>query len=427
MAFEPTAPIRPPLRQGEFVVLMALLVSLVALSIDSMLPALPEIGRDLGAGDPNAPQLVLTAFFGGLACGQIFWGPLSDSVGRKPAIVVAAVVFMVGCLVSMFATGFFGMLVGRALQGLGAAAPRTVTLALVRDQYEGSAMARIMSLVMLVFIIVPAVAPSIGQAVLFVAHWRAIFGVLLALSATAVVWFALRQPETLPEERRRRFSLGTIANGIVETCTHRAALGYTVTAGLIFGAFVGYLSSAQSIFQVQYGQGVLFPLYFGTLALTLGGASFVNSRLVVRYGMRLMCTWALRCLVALALCFLPVAIVFAGQPPLWALMTFMLCVFFCCGILFGNMNALAMTPLGHIAGIGSAVVGFFQTCISLALGTVIGQAYDGTVLPLIAGFTVLSIAAYAVTRWADKGMVAHAGAEPEAHRPLSSPTRSRRP
>jgi DHA1 family bicyclomycin/chloramphenicol resistance-like MFS transporter len=277
-------------------------------------------------------------------------------------------------------------------------------------------MARIMSLVMMVFIVVPALAPGIGQGILLVAHWRAIFGVLLGLALVALVWFAVRQPETLAAERRRPFSIRTIARGVVETCSHRVSLGYTLTAGLVFGAFVGYLTSCQPVFQVQYGQGARFPLYFGALALTLGGASFANSRLVMRFGMAALCAWALRGLAALSLGFLAVAVAAAGQPALWALMSYLLAAFFCTGILFGNMNALAMTPLGHIAGVGSAVVGFLQTAVSLAIGTAIGQSYDGTVLPLIGGFAALSSAAILATRWAER-----------AHPAVSCPTRSRLP
>lgn len=390
-------------RYGEFVALMALMISLVALSIDAMLPALTEIGADLGVHHVNQSQLIVSALFLGLAAAQMVYGPLSDSLGRKPTIYAGFVLFIVGCLLSTVATSFEVMLAGRFLQGMGAAGPRIVTIALVRDQYEGRAMARIMSLVMAVFIMVPALAPAVGQGILMVAHWRAIFGVLLAVALIALVWFGLRQPETLPPERRSPFSLIRIALAVRETCTHRIAFGYTIAAGLIFGAFVGYLNSAAQIFQGQYGLGQQFPLYFAVLALAIGAASYLNARLVMRYGMRLLSSRALMALSAWSLVFFAITYAAAGVPPLWVLMTYCLFAFFCIGILFGNFNALAMEPLGHIAGVGAAVVGSLTTFISLALGTLIGQSYDGTVLPLIGSFALLGIVAIAVMRWTERG------------------------
>jgi DHA1 family bicyclomycin/chloramphenicol resistance-like MFS transporter len=390
-------------RLGEFVVLMALLISLVALSIDAMLPALPEIGGDLGVRRENDPQMVISALFLGLAVGQMLYGPLSDSIGRKPAIYIGIALFIAGCLLSVLATNFSVMLAGRVLQGFGAAAPRIVTIALVRDQFEGRAMARIMSLVMAVFIFVPAVAPAIGQGILMIADWRAIFGVLLGLALIGLVWFALRQPETLPPAHRLPFSLGRIAAAIREVCVNRVAIGYTVAGGVIFGAFVGYLNSAQQIFQAQYGLGERFPLYFAALALAIGSASYVNARLVMRHGMRPLSWRALTALSASSLAFLAITYAQAGHPPLWSLMTYLMIAFFCIGILFANFNALAMQPLGHIAGVGAAVVGSLQTLISLLLGTLIGQSYDGTALPLVGGFAILGLMSLAVMAWSETG------------------------
>ena len=266
------------------------------------------------------------------------------------------------------------MLLGRALQGLGAAGPRIVVVALVRDQYAGNAMARIMSLVLTTFILVPAVAPAIGQGILLVAHWRAIFGMLLALGLVTLIWFALRQPETLPLERRVSFSLAKIALGVRETCTNRVALGYTIAAGLVFGAFLGYINSAAQIFQDTYGVGRLFPLYFGGLALAIGGATYLNARLVMRYGMQRLAALAVGVIGGCSALFLVIAYATGGHPPLWALMIDLGIVFFCFGMAFGNFNALAMEPLGHIAGVGSAVVGTIMSLMSLVLGTLIGQA-----------------------------------------------------
>lgn len=393
----------PGQRLGEFVARTALMISLVALSVDAMLPALQEIGGDLGVQRPNDAQLIISALFLGMAVGTMIYGPVSDSAGRKPPIYVGFALFILGCLLSAAATSFPVMLAGRFLQGLGAAGPRIVMIALVRDGYEGRAMARIMSLVMAVFILVPALAPAIGQGILLVAHWRAIFGVLLGLALVSLVWFGFRQPETLMPNRRTPFSLLHIGRAIYETCTNRTAFGYTIAAGLIFGAFIGFLNSAAQIFQGQYGLGKLFPLYFSVLALSIGSAALVNSRLVMRFGMRRLSSLALSGLSGLSLVFFAIAWAATGAPPLWALMAYLITAFFCIGILFGNFNALAMDPLGHIAGVAASVIGSLTTFISLALGTVIGQSYDGTVLPLVGGFAALGIGSFAVMRWVERG------------------------
>ncbi|MGI9335868.1 MAG: multidrug effflux MFS transporter [Gammaproteobacteria bacterium] len=379
------------------------MISLVALSIDAMLPALPDIGADLGVSDPNRNQLVVSALFVGLALGQMFYGPMSDSTGRKPAVYAGLALFVAGCLLSVFASSFEMMLAGRALQGFGAAGPRIVCVALVRDQYAGRPMARIMSFVMAVFILVPALAPAFGQGVLAVAGWRAIFVSLLAIALVSLIWFALSQPETLLAERRGAFSMARIAAGVRETCANREAFGYTVAAGFVFGAFVGYLNSAQQILQQQYALGVQFPLYFGVLALAIGGASVANARLVMRFGMRALSTRALIAVSGLSAGYLVVVWVSAGHPPLWSFMSYLMLVFFGVGMLFGNLNALAMEPLGHIAGVGAAVVGSLSTAMSLPLGVLIGQAYDGTVGPLVLGFALLALAALGAMRWAGAG------------------------
>lgn len=271
---------------GEFVGLMALMMALAALSTDAMLPALSNIGADLGVQQENSRQLIVSLLFFGLAVGQIIYGPLSDSVGRKPAIYAGYALYMVGCLFAIFSRSFPIMLVGRILQGVGIAGPRSVSMALVRDQYQGRTMARVMSIVMAIFIIVPAVAPSFGQAILLIAHWRAIFGSFLLIAIITLIWFGVRQPETLPEERRIPFSGKSILMTAREVFSNRVSLGHTLCAGLVSGAFLGYLNSAQQILQEQYGLGTRFPLYFGAIALALGGASYSNSRLVMRFGMR---------------------------------------------------------------------------------------------------------------------------------------------
>lgn len=377
-----------------------MMMSLTALSIDAMLPALPQIGSDLGVANPNDRQLVVSILFLGSALGQLFFGPLSDKTGRKPAMYAGYFLFIAGSLVSIFSLNFPVMLLGRVLQGLGLSAPRAVTLALVRDRYEGRIMARVMSFAMTVFILVPMIAPTIGQGILMIAGWRTIFGSFLLFALVTILWFASRIPETLALENRVPFSLQRMVTSVREILAIRPALGYTLAAGLIHGAFLGYLNSSQQIFQEQYALGALFPLFFSTVSLSLGMASFLNTRLVMRYGMNRLVRLALGIVFGLAVVFLGISILFAGQPPLWAFMAYLMVSFFCTGIVFGNINALAMQPLGRLAGIGAAVVGSLSTLISMLLGILIGRSYDGTILPLIVGLTILAAASILVVRWA---------------------------
>jgi MFS transporter, DHA1 family, multidrug resistance protein len=378
-----------------------MLMSLTALSIDSMVPALQQIGSDLNVTNANDRQLVISMIFLGLSVGQLFFGPLSDKTGRKPAIFSGLIVFMAGSLVSMFSVNFPMMLAGRMLQGIGISAPRAVTLALVRDQFEGRAMAQVMSFVMTVFILVPMIAPTMGQAILLFAGWRAIFGSFIVLSLIAFVWLAIRQPETLAPENRAPFTLQRILTTTVEIIKTRNAFGYTLTAGLVSGAFIGYLNSSQQIFQELYALGTRFPLYFAIISSSVGLASLSNSRLVLRFGMRLLVKRSLLIISILSVAALGIALWSSGQPPLWVLMAYIMTSFFCVGILFGNMNSLAMEPLGHIAGIGAAIVGSLSTLISTLLGTLIGQSYNNTILPIIIGFGVLAGLSIFVVNWAE--------------------------
>ena len=397
------------LRPAEFVSLIALLMSLVALAIDAMLPALPAIGRDLEAPRPNDVQFVITSLFLGLGLGQMLFGPLSDRIGRKPAIHLGLALFMVGCLVSVFASTFEAMIAGRVLQGIGVAGPRIVTVALVRDQYEGPRMARLMSFALAVFILVPTVAPALGQGILWLGGWRAIFGTFFAAAAIAFAWFTFRQPETLPAERRRPFSPSAIGWGVIEVLRIRAALGYTLATGFVFAPFVAYLSSAQQIFQDAYGTGALFPVYFGVLALAIGGASLVNGRLVMKHGMRRLSKSAAVSIALISLAAWAGAFAFGGLPPLWLFMAYLLAVFLCIGLLFGNLNALAMEPLGHIAGVGAAVVASLSTFISVPLGALVGQSFDGTMYAQIGAFAVFGAGTFAAMRWAEGGARAPRG------------------
>ena len=379
---------RPALRSGEFVALIALLMSLVALSIDAMLPALQEIGHDLGATRPNDAQFVITTVFLGIGIGQILFGPLSDRIGRRRAILAGLAVFMAGCLVSILAPTFGVMIAGRFMQGIGVAAPRIVTIAMVRDQYEGRRMARLMSFAMSVFILVPIIAPALGQAILWFGGWRAIFAAILAVAVVALTWFGARQPETLPAARRRPFSPRIIGGAVLEVLRTRAALGYTLATTCVFAPFLAYLSSSRQIFQDAYQTGALFPLWLGVLSLSFGCASLLNGRLVMKHGMRWLARVAAASLTLVSVAAVALAFAFAGLPPFWLLMAYLLLAFFCVGLLFGNLNALAMRPLGHIAGVGAAVVASLTTFPGVPLGAIVGQIFDGTMYWLIGAFAV---------------------------------------
>ena len=395
--------VAPALRVGEFVPLIALLTSLVALAIDAMLPALPAIGADLGVVNRNDVQFVVTAVFLGLSIGQIVFGPLSDRIGRKPAIHAGLILFMVGCLMSIYARSFEMMIAGRVLQGIGVAAPRVVTMALVRDQYSGRQMARLMSFTMGLFILVPTVAPALGQWIQELGGWRAIFAVFFAVAAITFLWFAIRQPETLPAAHRRPLSARAIGGAVVEVVKIRAALGYTLASGCVFAPFLAYLSASQQIFQDVYETGELFPVYFGALALSIGGASLVNGRLVMKYGMRRLSRMAMLSITLASIVFWTLAFGFAGVPPFWLFMAYMLFVFLAVGLLFGNLSALAMEPLGHIAGVGAAVVASLSTFVSVPLGALVGYGFDGTLYALIASYALFGIGGLVAMRWAEGG------------------------
>ena len=387
---------------GESLVLMALLISIVALSVDTMLPALPEIGGDLNVQIANDVQLVISFLFLGLSVGLLFYGPLSDSLGRKPVLFAGIAIYIFGCTLSIFSINFSTMLAGRVLQGLGSAGPRTVVLAVVRDKYEGRAMARIMSTIMSIFIMIPVFAPSIGQEILLVAGWRAIFAVLLFLALIALMWFGWRHPETLSPRHRLPFSLKKIAMALAEVCCHRVSLAYTIVAGFVMGAFLGYISSAQQVFQDLYGQGLLFPLIFGILGLSVGSALFFNSRIVMHLGMRKLVDRAMGGLAAISSVYFVIDALFGGRSPFWMLVVYFVMAFFCVGFLFGNLNAIAMRPMGHIAGTASAVVGSLSTFLAVPIAFLIGHLYNDTTLPLVGGFAFFSTTSLCIMRWANQ-------------------------
>lgn len=381
------APTQPNISFGEFIALMAMMMSLTALAIDAMLPALSIIGVDLGVENPNDNQLTISALFVGLGVGQLIYGPLSDSIGRKKPLYAGLTIFILGSIVSALSTSLTVMIIGRAIQGFGLASPRTVSLAMIRDRFKGREMAKVMSFVMMIFILVPTLAPGVGQLILWVANWQAIFIFIMFMALIILLWFGMRMHETLAPEDRNTFSLGNIGRTTIEVFKNKVAIGYTLTAGLVSSAFIGFLNCAQQIFQDQYSLGDKFPFFFAALALSVGLASFINSKLVMKYGSDFMVKTAISSLVSIALIFM--FIVSDTTPmPLALTMVYLIPSLFCIGILFGNLNSMAMEPLGHIAGVGSAIVGAISTLVSVAIGTLISMNYSGTLLPIVYGFAL---------------------------------------
>lgn len=382
--------------------MLAFMISIVAMATDVMLPALDVIAKDLSVADSNDNQYIISSLFLGFAVGQLFAGPLSDSFGRKPVVYVSYAIFIIGCLLALFATSFSILLAGRVLQGLGIAGPRIISVAIVRDGYEGRAMARIMSFIMAVFIIVPAIAPAIGQVVIYVSGWRATFGLLLAMGVISAVWFAVRQPETLAKTARHQLSISNISTGVIRFFKNSSTIGYTIASGFVFGPFLGYLSSAQKIFQDIYGTGSYFALYFGIAAIALGTASLLNSRLVMRLGMQFLTLRAMFGLVIASALFMIAVLLADSGPMFWAFMLWLLVTFFCMGILFGNLNALAMEPLGDMAGLGAALVGAISTFIALPIGWLVSDSIVDDVSPLVLGFLCFGLVAIVFTLWAKR-------------------------
>ncbi len=389
--------------QREFIVIVALMMALVALAIDMMLPALPKIGQDLGVFNSNDNQLIISFLFLGIAFGQLVYGPISDSYGRKNSIYIGFTFFLMGCVVSLFSNSLFYMLLGRFIQGFGLAGPRIISVALVRDRYLGEDMARIMSVVMAIFIIVPIVAPALGQYVLKFATWEVIFISFIVYAIILLVWFTFRMPETLKEEDKHTFSLSRVFKVSKEVFNNRVSIGYTLAAGFMSGMFLAYLNSSQQLFQETYKMGDLYAIIFALLAFAVGIGSFLNGQLLVkRHGMRKMVRYASSMILVLSIFYYAVVLLKGGVPELWSLLLFFVLTLFHTGILFGNLNSLAMEPLGHIAGIGSTIVGALSTFVSVPFGIWIGLSFDGTVAPLIFGFVVLGILTFGAVFWAGK-------------------------
>eukprot|EP01089_Gocevia_fonbrunei_P017625 TRINITY_DN5767_c0_g1_i1.p1 TRINITY_DN5767_c0_g1~~TRINITY_DN5767_c0_g1_i1.p1 ORF type:complete len:403 (+),score=65.25 TRINITY_DN5767_c0_g1_i1:45-1253(+) len=373
--------------QFEFVAIMASLMSIVALAIDALLPAMSTIGIDINSLDPTENQKFITMIFLGLGVGQLIFGPLSDSFGRKPIVYIGFALFCVASVICVLAPNLEWMIVGRILQGIGLSAPRTISISMIRDSYKGDYMAKIMSFVTAFFILVPIVAPAMGKFFLDHYGWESIFYMQLVATLGVGVWFWRRQPETLKPEYKIEFSSHVFVDGFKELLRHRETMAFTIVSGLITGAFMVYLSSAQEVFEVQYGLADNFPFVFAGLAISVGLSTLLNGTMVVKLGMRRLA------LIALTL-FCTVSIVYVGlfwnsqNPSLWILITFLAMQFFTLGFLFGNLRAIAMEPIGHIAGIGAAITGFISTMIAIPIATYVGSYIQDTILPLFVGFLV---------------------------------------
>ena len=393
--------LRKRIGTGEFAWLVALLTSYQALCTFALLPALPQIAVDLSVANQNDAQLVIGLFLVGNMIGQLLFGPLSDAFGRKPVIVSGLAIFFLGCLISLATNNFWILLFGRVLQGLGAAAPRTVSLSMVRDLYSGRPMARLMSLAMGIFTVMPIIAPMLGQATMHIAGWRGILSAFILFGVLGLLWLQIRQVESLVPENRRRLQAKMYIDGFVSVWENRAALIYSFALGTTFAAFVGLTSSVQQIFQDTFGVGESFPYLFAAMSFSVVIASLLNSRIVIHFGMRKIVKLAMISIPAVSLVYLAICLFFF-DPGLFGFITWGAFCFFGIGMSFANVNTLAMAPLGHIAGLGAAVVSFIPASLAVLIGIPLGRTFDGTQLPLVTGFTVLGVMGLALVLWADR-------------------------
>lgn len=384
----------------EFTAFVAILISIVAMSIDALLPAFGFISSALSVSDPNRVQLVISALFVGLALGQLVCGPLSDAFGRKPILYVALGFYFIGTLICYTSQSIEVLLLGRVIQGFGAAGPNITAISLVRDNYKGREMAKIMSLVMMVFIMVPTLAPAVGQAILLFAGWRAIFILYFIHALIILIWVAARLEESLPKDQRIPFRTARLLAGFKEVLSNRSTTSITLCMGLIFGCLIGYINSCQQIIQVQFNTGKMFSIYFGLLALLIGVSSLLNSRFVEKLGMHYIASRALLLIVSSSTVFIIVQQMVDIQ--LWMFLLYAATLFCSFGMIFGNLNAMAMEPMGHLAGIASAVIGSISSVMSITIGTLIGQLYNGTVAPITLGALLLAATAWLLLQYANK-------------------------
>ncbi|HCU0821775.1 TPA: multidrug effflux MFS transporter [Acinetobacter baumannii] len=381
----------------EFALLMALLMSIVSFSIDAVLPALGEVGRVFELKNNNQTQWVIIGIFSGMTIGQLIAGPLSDAIGRKRILFTGIIIYFLGSLLCFTTQSFEWFLVGRFIQGIGVSGPYVASISIVRDKYSGAQMARIMSLIMMVFMVAPAIAPSLGQLIIHFFGWRDIF-VLYMIYATVVgAWVALRLEETLLPENRLPMRLQAFQDGFKEVVSNKTTMSYLLCAGFCFGGFIGYLGTSQQIFMQQFGKtGQEFSAYFAVLAGVMGIASFTNSKIVMKFGIRPICIYGFLGLCLISLTFLGIQLI-GVTVAFWMFMLYACILFLLFGTLFGNLNAIAMEPMGHVAGMASAIIGAASSVLSLILASIIGQLYNGTLIPMTCGFVILCGLAFMMT------------------------------
>ena len=388
----------------EFIALMASLMSIVALAIDALLPALSHIGISVNSLDPLENQLLITMIFLGLGVGQLFFGPLSDSYGRKPVVYMGFSIFAVASIICVLAPSLEVMIVGRILQGIGLSAPRTIAIAIIRDTYKGDYMAKIMSFVTAFFILVPVVAPAIGKWIMDAFGWEYIFYVQLFFGLVVSIWFWKRQPETLKAQFKIPFSISVFINGSKEFFRHRETVAFTFASGFVTGAFLVYLSSSQHVFEDQYDMAENFPYIFAGLACSVGLSTFLNGTMVLHFGMRRLAVTAMAAFCVIALSYV---VLFWGKPnpSMPILVIFLFVQFLCLGFLWGNFRSIAMEPIGHIAGIGAAINGFISTLLSVPIANYIGGQVQETVWPMFVGLAVCGLLALTTILMVTRGKV----------------------
>ena len=390
-----------PMGFPEFVVVIASIMALNPLAMDMMLPALPNIGSAFHIEVANRPQMVLSTFLLGFGVGQFVMGPLSDRFGRRPVLLGGMAVYCIASLLAIAAPSFETLLLARALQGLGTSATRVIAVSIVRDCYAGRKMASVMSLAMMVFITVPVIAPSFGQAVMLLTQWRGIFIVLMLYGVAALIWSALRMPETLPVSERKSIAIRDVLGAFRQTVTNRQTFGYALAAGGVMGSLFAFVFSSQQIFTEIYHLGHYFPLAFAAIAVGVAIAGFLNAKIVGRVGMRVMSHTALVIFVAVA------GTMFAATRlqmlPLPLFMVLAGLMMFAFGLMMANFTALAMEPQGHIAGTASSLYGSITTLLGIGIGATIGQDYDGTLVPFTTGFFLCTLSALAVVLVVEKG------------------------
>jgi DHA1 family bicyclomycin/chloramphenicol resistance-like MFS transporter len=394
---------RSNLKMGEFVALCAALAAVAAMSIDIVLPALPAIGRAFGIADENGRQLVILVFVVTFAICQLIYGPLSDRFGRKPVLAAGLIFYFAGSVAAMFVTEFNWLLGMRLIQGVGAAALQVVTLAVVRDCFSGQAMGRVLTFIFTTFMIIPIVAPSIGQGIELATGWKGIFAFNAIAAVLIFIWMGTRLRETLDGHARRSLSLGSLVSAFVEICTNRITAGYAIAGTLTLVSLFSYIVSVQQIYGELYGLGTLFPLAFGASSIGVAVAALYSARIVRLIGMRPVAHGALVIFTLSGLTLLLIAL--AGHPPFWLTFALLSVAMMAFGVLQGNINAIALEPLGHIAGTASSLFGVTTMTIGTILGGVVGQAYDGTVVPLAFAYGCGGLLACLAVFWTERGRV----------------------